>query len=167
MKFISHRGNIETINAKEENNPIYIEKAIKLGFEVEIDFRVHNNNLYLGHDKNQYLIDQNFLTNHSSKIWIHAKNDESLKYLLEVNEDLNYFWHEEDSYTITSKGYVWTHFDKNSELKKNNFSFSNKTILTLPELSHIYKFDDILKKNYCGICSDNIIYYKNLFDENK
>ena len=47
MKFISHRGNIETINAEEENNPTYIEKAIQLGFDVEIDLRVENNKLYL------------------------------------------------------------------------------------------------------------------------
>lgn len=30
-----------------------------------------------------------------------------------------------------------------------------------------YQFDDIIDKNYCGICSDNIIYYKNLINENK
>ena len=54
MKFISHRGNTQSTNLNEENNPNYIEKAIELGFEVEIDLRVHNNNLYLGHDKNQY-----------------------------------------------------------------------------------------------------------------
>lgn len=167
MKFISHRGNTQSTNLNEENNPNYIEKAIELGFEVEIDLRVHNNNLYLGHDKNQYLIDQNFLTKYRSKIWIHAKNDESLKYLSDTNEDLNFFWHEEDSYTITSKGYVWTHFNKNSELKNNNFTFSKKTILTLPELSDINKFNDILDKRYGGICSDNIIFYKNLFNEKK
>ena len=167
MIFISHRGNTQSTNLNEENNPTYIEKAIELGFEVEIDLRVHNNNLFLGHDTNQYLIDQNFLTKYRSKIWIHAKNDESLKYLSDTNEDLNFFWHEEDSYTITSKGYVWTHFNKNTELKNNNFIFSKKTILTLPELSDINKFDEIIDKKYCGICSDNIIFYKNLFNEKK
>ena len=26
-----------------------------------------------------------------------------------INQDFNYFWHENDRFTITSKGYLWTY----------------------------------------------------------
>ena len=62
-KFISLE-NIETIKAEEKN--IYWKSRIR--FWCWDRFRVENNKLYLGHDKNQYLIDQNFLTKNRSKI---------------------------------------------------------------------------------------------------
>ena len=37
MRLISHRGNINGIESVHENNPNYIENAIMLGFDVEID----------------------------------------------------------------------------------------------------------------------------------
>ena len=36
MLLISHRGNINGIN-KMENNPNYLDKAMSLGYNVEID----------------------------------------------------------------------------------------------------------------------------------
>ena len=160
MKFISHRGNLKSITKDEENNPQKIEKVIKLGYDVEIDLRVDKEKIYLGHDFNQYCINDKFLDKHKNKLWIHAKNDEAIKYL--ANSKYNYFWHENDAYTITSKGFLWTHTKTNSKFKKSKFVFSKKTILTLPELSKINNIQLILEKNYYGICSDNIYFYKNL-----
>ena len=37
MHFISHRGNLNGPDLQNENNPIYVQNAVNLGFEVEID----------------------------------------------------------------------------------------------------------------------------------
>jgi hypothetical protein len=73
----------------------------------------------------------------------HAKNLEGLVYL--SNTNYNYFWHENDSFIITSKGYIWTY---------PGAKLSKFAICVLPE-----KFK--WKKTQCiGICSDFIANYK-------
>ena len=42
MILISHRGNISGIEHDNENNPKYINAAIKEGYEVEVDVRFEN-----------------------------------------------------------------------------------------------------------------------------
>ena len=56
MKYISHRGNVDGICLELENRPEYIDAAISLGYDVEIDLRTLNGCLYLGHDDPQYPI---------------------------------------------------------------------------------------------------------------
>ena len=65
-------------------------------------------------------------------------------------QTLNCFWHQQDDYTITSKGFIWAYPSK--KLTKNS-------IAVLPESSN-YTLDEL--KNSYGICSDNIEYYKSL-----
>jgi len=50
MKLISHRGNISGVYTDLENTEGYIQKAIDLGYEVEIDVWYKDFKLYLGHD---------------------------------------------------------------------------------------------------------------------
>ena len=89
MILISHRGNLNGKNEKFENHPDYILDAKDKGFEVEIDVWFKENNFYLGHDKAQYKIDQNFLED--EKFWCHAKSSETLYELSKIN--CHYFWH--------------------------------------------------------------------------
>lgn len=42
-------------------------------------------------------------------MWIHCKNFEALDYFSKQKENYNYFWHQEDDFTITSKGFIWTY----------------------------------------------------------
>tara|TARA_B100000674_G_C37416972_1_gene723273 strand:- start:117 stop:548 length:432 start_codon:yes stop_codon:yes gene_type:complete len=142
MYFISHRGNINGIEKERENNPLYINEAINKGYDVEVDVRFEKNKFYLGHDKNQFEISKDFLEN--KKIWCHAKTGEALIALKSI--DAHFFWHQEDDYTITSKGYFWTYPGK--KLLKNS-------ICVLPENS---KYKEI---NCSGICSDYIERFKN------
>jgi hypothetical protein len=62
-----------------------------------------------------------------------------------MNEDVNFFWHQEDLLTITSAGYLWV-YPGNQPLEN--------TISVLPELYN----EDVSK--CIGICSDYIIKYK-------
>ena len=141
MYLISHRGNINGIQVDKENNPEYINDAINKGFDVEVDVRYENDKFFLGHDFSQFEISKEFLLN--KKIWCHAKTNEALSALQEIKA--HFFWHEEDDYTITSKGYIWTYPGK---------KLLPKSICVLPEKA---KYKEI---NCLGICSDFIENYK-------
>lgn len=105
---VSHRGNLNCINLERENTPQYIDEAISKGYDVEIDIRAIDNELYLGHDTPDTPIDLQWLWVRAPKLWIHCKNDEALAFMQRFNI-FNYFWHQEDKHTITSKGFVWSY----------------------------------------------------------
>ena len=86
MKIISHRGNIDGINTDTENNPTQIDKVINMGYDVEIDLRIKDNKLFLGHDYPQYEIDIEWLNKRKDKLWVHAKDYNSVTFL--KNTDL-------------------------------------------------------------------------------
>ena len=148
MIIISHRGNIDGQQSNLENSPFYIIDAIENKFDVEIDLWLENNNLFLGHDDPRYQIDVDFLYQNHNKLWIHCKNHDALSFC--HNKKFNHFWHESDSYTLTSMGYIWAHPNAND---------FKQTIIAMPE-----KIDNFLeiKKNYIGICSDYANKYKDL-----
>ena len=141
MFLISHRGNIEGPNKEKENNPDYILRALEKNFHVEIDIWVKQNQIFLGHDDPTYKVTLNFIKNNS--IWCHAKNFEALLYLRENN--CHFFWHQNDKYTITSKGYIWAYPGE---------TISKDAICVLPE-SFNWKVEPC-----AGICSDYIERYK-------
>ena len=145
-------------NNKKENEPEYILNALLKGFDVEIDLRVKSSKIYLGHDYCKFRINEKFLTNYKKKLWIHAKNTDALVYLKNHSARYNFFWHQEDLFTITSKGYVWTHYKSLKSLIRKN-KISNKTICTLPE---IYQINKNKLNIFHGICSDYILFYKNI-----
>ena len=145
MKLISHRGNINGPLPESENNPEYIDNAICLGYDIEIDVWMINEVLFLGHDKPQYKIDINWIDDRNHKLWVHCKNIEALEFFNRFKTDINYFWHEHDTATLTSKNYIWTYPGK--QPIKNS-------IAVMPESNN----DNIDK--CIGICSDYIINYK-------
>jgi hypothetical protein len=146
MYFIAHRGNINGKILQRENTISYIEEALKKNFDCEIDVWLINDKVFLGHDKPEHLIDEDFLFTNSNKLWIHCKN---IQALCKYKDDLNCFYHDKDLYTITSQGYIWGNI--NVETNKNIIS-------VMPEINNIYSF------NCKGICSDNIQYYKDLYN---
>lgn len=139
-KFIAHRGNIAgpTVN---ENKIEYLQHAYSLGHDVECDLHGFKGKLYLGHDGPTEIADIEFLT--KVGVWCHAKNMEALELLNKIGA--NYFWHQNDSVTLTSKGFVWCY-------PGNHPHFSNAVWLDLEnrplpnDVSGIY-----------GICGDFLI----------
>ena len=105
MKIISHRGNLIGRIPEKENHPNYIEAAISSGYDVEIDLWFKNDKFYLGHDNPQYEINIFWIQERVDKLWVHAKNFEVIQKLL--NTEINWFWHENDKLTMTSKGFLW------------------------------------------------------------
>jgi hypothetical protein len=95
-------------DTSKENNPKYIEAALDLGFDVEIDVWFDESDscagYYLGHDHPLYKIDASWLMRDG--VWCHAKNQKALERMF-CDKIPNYFWHQEDRFTITSRGDIW------------------------------------------------------------
>ena len=142
MRLISHRGNINGKQPIIENMPSYVDTALKLGYDVEVDVWYESDIFYLGHDFAQYEIKEEYLNN--KRLWCHAKNSAALYFMRKAN--IHCFWHEGDDYTLTSQGYTWTYPKK--ELHENS-------ICVLPELG----YNGVLEKCF-GICSDYVEDYK-------
>jgi hypothetical protein len=106
MKIISHRANLYGKDLKTENNPSQIDKVIEMGFDVEIDLRIVNGTIYLGHDYPQYPIDFKWLEKRKENLWIHTKDHFSVNIM--KTTDFNWFWHNMDDMTLTSHGYIWS-----------------------------------------------------------
>jgi len=143
MILISHRGNLNGANPEMENSQEYIEIALEMGYDVEIDIWMIDNNLYLGHDEPQYLINETWLDQRANKLWIHAKNLLVVEWLINKN-NLHWFWHQEDTITLTSKKYIWAYPGKQPIMN---------SIAVMPEIFH----DDLSKS--IGICTNLITVY--------
>jgi len=122
---ISHRGNTNGSDIDKENSPTTIAHTINNGFDCEVDLRVVENKLFLGHDLPQFQIELSFLNEFKDKLWIHCKNFEALNYMKKIDKTFNYFWHQNDNFTLTSKGFIWT-------FPGNKYS-SNSVIVNLDE----------------------------------
>lgn len=106
---IAHRGNLYGPNPEMENNPEYLMAAVDAGYQVEVDIWHEYGELYLGHDRPQYLVSRDFIFNLERHAWFHCKNINALAYFSEHLQQMNYFWHQEDQYTLTSRNFVWTY----------------------------------------------------------
>lgn len=150
MLLIAHRGNLTGPNPSEENKPEYIQQALDAGFSVEIDLGMKDSQLYLGHDYAQYEVSEEFLDKYSGRLWVHCKDCFAFEASLRLN--LNCFWHDTDSYTMTSYGYVWCYPSKHPVGKMS--------VTVLPELYVDVK--EINKDNVFAVCSDYVLDIKNI-----
>jgi len=142
MLLIAHRGLFQGPNKSLENKPEQIMKALLKGYDCEIDLWVVNSELWLGHDGPQYPIIKDFLD--QPGLWIHAKNLEALHWL--TGTDYNYFWHQNDSFVITSYHFIWT-FPENK--------LTDRSIMLMPEWANpeLKGLEDV---TCYGICSDYV-----------
>lgn len=146
MLLISHRGNLNGPNPELENSEAYIEAALVGGFDVETDvWSDDNGDVFLGHDNPTYKTSVEFLSKHKEKLWIHCKNLSAINMMLSLN-GFNFFWHQNDDYTLTSKKYIWTY--PNKKVSKNN-------VLVVQEKFNKEELPDCL-----GVCSDYVGLYK-------
>ena len=144
MVYIAHRGNVNGRVESYENQPAYIDRAIELGYDVEIDMWWVDGRTYLGHDEPQYEVDDEWLSQRADKLWVHCKNVELLNWIR--NTILYYFWHTNDDYTLISNKIV---------LVKPGQKLIENSICCMPEMGYI---GDITK---CyAIMTDNIKEYE-------
>lgn len=146
MLLISHRGNTVGPNKQDENKPGYLESAVCAGFNIEFDIRVINNQIFLGHDQPQYQITEEWLLKYLKVSWAHCKNYEALVFFTQFKNSINYFWHENDRYTLVSNGKVWIYPGQ---------EYIPGGIIVLPELFSDVS-DTFFEKNIYAVCSDYI-----------
>jgi hypothetical protein len=139
MILIAHRGLADGPDQTFENHPKKIANSLKEGFHCEIDVRYIDGKWFLGHDGPQYEVPYEFLE--QPGLWIHAKNLDAL-YVLGASSTINYFWHQEDDYTLTSQTNIWTY--PGLPLTKNSIQVQPE--ITDPEFKS-------LDFNCLGICS--------------
>ena len=144
MIFIAHRGNINGRNPKKENRADYLFEALNKGYDIEIDCWFEDKQWWLGHDEPKYKTGTTIF----KTAWCHAKNKEALAEFSKMKH-INYFWHDEDSYTITSKGYTICHVGE---------PVLPGSICVMPEEKMI---GDI--RQCSGVCSDIIKYWKTVW----
>jgi len=102
-QFIAHRGNTTGPEPSFENRIEYLLHAYDLCGGIECDIQMHNDRLYFGHDDPQEIVSPDIIMQNN---WFcHAKDLDSLSALLEMGAHT--FWHQQDTVTLTSKGYIW------------------------------------------------------------
>lgn len=106
MKYICHRGNTLGSNPIMENKPEYIQKALEMGYDAEVDVWLQSDGFYLGHDAPNYKITRNFIQN--QKLWVHCKNIDAYLELFNYS-NVNCFFQENEKMVMTSRGYLWAH----------------------------------------------------------
>lgn len=136
MTIIAHRGNINGPNPETENKEETISSAIACGFDCEIDVWRIDEQLWLGHDGPEYKTSIAFLTRYHDVLWVHCKNLDALIYL---KDRFNCFFHDKDTYTLTSKGYIWGNIGSR---------MTPQTIQVMPEKSNTFA------KECLGVCTD-------------
>ena len=140
-KLIAHRANTRGPNPSSENSIRVIKLVVSDGYDAEIDVRLINNKLMLGHDEPTYEVDLSFLSELSDSLWIHCKNYEALDYLLPLG--FNCFFHTDDEYVLTSKGHIFT---------RPGGRIGCNSVMVMPELVGCYGKKDL---DTCyAVCSD-------------
>jgi uncharacterized protein YihD (DUF1040 family) len=141
---IAHRGNTDGPKKELENSPDYIYDAIDAGFDVEVDIWSVDGVLYLGHDTPQYMVEDSFVISIFPHAWFHCKNIEILDRLVNIKQVVRFFWHQEDDYTLTNNGLIWT--------------YPGKEITANTIIVHLEKFnEEDFKTKPFAICSDFLI----------
>lgn len=146
--YIAHRGNCNGPNPTRENSPDYIDEAIAHGFHAEVDVRLVNGEIYLGHDKADYKVNTDWLLFRKTSLWCHAKDLNALAWLLTT--DLRVFWHQNDDYTIASNGkerWAWAY-----PLKP----LCQNSICVMPEWSSDFCHYPFAPGPCVGVCSDHV-----------
>lgn len=150
IKLIAHRGNIDGRQPDKENHPDYIDRAIHLGYDVEVDVwgKEGQFGLWLGHDEPTHSIDFRFLETRIQFLWVHAKCPYSMFLLREYLPSVRFFFHQTDDYTLTSWQDIWCYPGKEA--------YGAHAIVLLPEqwmeLDQVRQYCDRTKA--VGVCSD-------------
>jgi hypothetical protein len=128
-----------------ENVPEQIEYALAGGFDAKVDLWRIAGDWFVGSEKPAYPVSEKFIR--QKGLWLHCRNFAALDVMVSNNQKSNYFWHEADSYSLTSRGYIWAYPSQ---------AVSESAICVMPEWEDS-SFSNIGDLNCLGICSDYIL----------
>ena len=150
MKIISHRGNISGPTRNQENSPGFVDRALSLGLDVEIDLWNLKNDYFLGHDKPLHKVSLEWLEKRKKSLWIHAKNFSAFEKLLELNNNYIFFYYECEPLVLVSNGKIWCH-------RLEDISNPANCIAPLLSKSSLLKNK---QENWFGVCTDYPLFLK-------
>ena len=148
MKIISHRCNLDGPDQNRENGLAEMRECIAMGFDVEVDVWADEKSgrLFLGHDSPEHEISREELANSAAHLWLHCKNLPALRALAENGGDLNFFWHESDAYTLTSKRIIWAYPGKDA---------APNAVIVMPEWNReVGELGELAGAECYGVCTD-------------
>ena len=117
-----------------ENKPEYIQQALDLGYDVEIDVWLIDGNFFLGHDEPQYQVHGTFLM--KKGLWCHAKNIDAF-YLMSLDNRIHCFSHDRDEVALTSRGYFWS--SSENEMTSKSICVMPSDYIDLPKNIFLFK----------------------------
>ena len=116
QQFISHRGNLTGRFVPDENKPSKIEELNGKGIACEIDVWYKDSQWWLGHDAPENQITFDWLMNSLPLRLLHCKNYQALDILHRecgrLGYNVNYFYHTNEDYALTSQGQIIVHPDQ-------------------------------------------------------
>ena len=151
---IAHRGLTEGPSKDKENNINKIIENISLFPAIlnEIDLHIMDSGIFVGHDNPQKKIDLNFLLSNKNNLVIHIKfietnSLEALNIFQKLHLNCHIFSHENDIFSITNKGWIWSHPKE---------GFKDNTILVMPEKLIAFENPKFIEKikTLKGVCTD-------------
>lgn len=104
MRFIAHRGNIFGPRPEYENKIDYMWNAYDVCRGLECDVQSYKDKLYFGHDEPQEEVDVSLMT--MQNVFCHAKDLTAMLMMIDM-KNVHCFWHQEDTITLTNRGFVW------------------------------------------------------------
>lgn len=132
-------------NKETENGLDTIDEALSYGFDVETDVWMDKDFiLRIGHDEGGVEV-PNWLLK-EPRIWWHAKDTDSLTWLLHAGKRV--FYHTNEDVVMTSKGELWA-------LPGKGFPSS---YIVLPENT-----GEEIPEDCMGICTDYAIKYRDMY----
>lgn len=169
MRIISHRANL---NGPSENySEFKILRALRMGFDIEIDIRCDSNRLWVGHDHPDFLLPRDVTSNDMiSRVWFHAKDLASVEML---PDHALVFCHADDDFVIVSgdKRIIWLHPKLNSQIDDlvAGGSISPNRTIVLDVAGHPrIDPEKFVEKGYgfMGVCTDWPIDWLQFFVSN-
>jgi len=150
---IRDRGNVDGPNPEKENSLDYIDSAIALGFNVEVDLWYNDDkSISLGHDFPDYEVTLDWLLSRKTHLWVHCKNGGAFNFALK--NGLRCFVHTDESYVFTSNGVIWCYPGQPA-------LDAAACIDVMPESNiNIDVFSANKFRNFYGVCSDFIVEVK-------
>lgn len=147
--FVAHRGNISGRKVNRENEPSYLQEALKLGFAVEIDVRYYLGKIFFGHDYPQYEVDLDQAPwRDNLSVFYHCKDIQTLDYFTQHQKCSCFFYQDGPGITTIANG-----FGIGGEPLHWSYKYYVRNGITMID----YPGDAICRYDVAGFCSDEIL----------
>jgi hypothetical protein len=160
IEIISHRGNLEGPEPTFENKMETFQKAMDLGYSLELDIWHKDDGLYLGHDGPDTKTSFEELLKLTigypyQNVYVHCKTLETLQECVkEIPLGLFScfvpFFHDVDDCIMLMNGVVWIH----PHATKKSLHRPSHSILVCPDPIKNNYIDELPWNEYAGVCTD-------------